>query len=119
MLSRNMHVVIAPDLRRCRMWVQIHHQTVLRAVLPPKRMPQVACSLLQRLIQQQHPSQMSVVLSVGDRDNGCALMLFEALGALAQSLPCQIGVAANSPGYPRWKDLTDLSVVWATTRSLP
>ena len=117
MLSRNMQVVIAPELRRCRIWVQSHHQTVLRAVFPPQRMPQVAWSLLQRLIQQQHPYPLSVVLSVAERDNGCALMLFEELRALAPSL--QIGVAANLLGSQRWQDLTDLSIVRAATRDLP
>ena len=123
MLIQEMEVVMAPEHQRVRMLVQCQGQMILSAVFGPKSLPEALCNALRGLATHQPASRLSVVLSVSERDNGYGLRLLDALSVLAQSVPCQIGVATNLPvrrrktGEPHDYDLACLSLT-APGRSL-
>ena len=88
-------VTISPERAQVRLLATMAGRDVLKAVFGPASAahPRAAAALLEG-IALWHQRPLSVVLSAGALDDGCALGLCDALG-YGESLHYEVGIAAS------------------------
>jgi hypothetical protein len=125
-MTDSITVTIAPEPERVRLLAMTPTQDLLMAILGPVRCahPRAAATLLEGLALW-HQQQLSVVLSVDDADDGCALGLCDALG-YGRTLHYEVGLAfpdrvgfrrrRSLRGFGDFRDMRELAVSAARQR---